>query len=110
MLSLSQKESILMKKGVAIPQFPVRQVPRSFHFDDLRALYPQKEQPEDLELKIAVTRWQAGIELLYEVHIRRPVENAIQTVKDKSRSASDIHMDRSGPLEGSSNLRRSPPA
>lgn len=89
MLSLSQKESILRKKGVPLPHFPVRRVPRAFHFDEFHTVYPQQEREEDLELQAAVIRWQAGIELLYEVHIRRPVETAIQTIKNSARVGID---------------------
>ena len=83
MLSLSQKESILRKKGVAIPPFPARRVPRMYlcHFDELQKFYPQHEREEDLALDDAVAGWQCGIELLYEIRIRRPVEAAIRTAK-----------------------------
>jgi len=89
MLSLSQKESILRKRGVAIPHFPVSRLHRACHFDELHTVYSQQDLAEHLELQAAVVRWRAGIELLYEVHIRRPVETAIQTIKNSARVGVD---------------------
>jgi hypothetical protein len=88
MLSLSQKESILRKRGVAIPHFPVSRLHRACLLDE-HTVYSRQHLAEDLELQAAVNRWQAGIELLYEVHIRRPVETAIQTIKNSARVGVD---------------------
>lgn len=88
MLSLSQKESILLKRGVAIPRFPVRRLPRSYNFDELQALYPGDGRTEDLELNVAVVHWQESVEVLYQTHIRGPVDSAIQTIKSKAKFAS----------------------
>lgn len=86
MLSISQKESILRKKGVPIPLFPVRRAFRGLHLDEIQASYEREKQEVDLEVEIAVARWQAAVELLYETNIRRPVETAIQMVKSKGQS------------------------
>lgn len=86
MLSLSQKESILLKRGIPIPRYPVRRIPRAFNFDVVQSRYPLHQREEDLELKVAVADWASEVNSLYDMHIRRPVETAIQALKASAKS------------------------
>lgn len=84
MLSISQKESILRKAGIAIPPFPARRLPHPSRLDDDGTRYPETERAADDELQRAVARWRADLEALYEKHVRRRVEATIQTVRNNA--------------------------
>lgn len=87
MLSLSQKESILRKKGVSTPPFPKHPVFHRFHWDGDPLVIPMDEDVKR-ELKAAVARWQTEIAVLYEEHIRRPVEATFRAVKHNANGGS----------------------
>lgn len=84
MLSISQKESILRKAGIAIPPFPARRLPHPVRFDDDGTCYTDAERAANEQLQRSVLRWKEDVEDLYETHIRRRVEATIQTVKSNA--------------------------
>jgi hypothetical protein len=65
MPSLSVKETVLRKAGVAIPRYPERRWPLQERYRVPGAGVPQRELDADAQLEAAVTVWTRNVEDLY---------------------------------------------
>jgi hypothetical protein len=69
MLTLSQKESILRKAGIAVRPFPVRTLPLQQRHIDAGPRKPLVELEADRAHESAVALWTQEIERLYDTEI-----------------------------------------
>ena len=69
MLTLSRKEKILRKAGIAVPPFPARRLPLQERHLHTPARVPQEERDADAEQRAAVQAWKQAVNALHAAHV-----------------------------------------
>lgn len=80
MLSISQKENILVKAGIEVPQFPARRLPFQERYLREGVRVPQEELDADREQRLAAQEWANKIEQIFSCYAAARAEQSLRAV------------------------------